>query len=319
MLIQMLFFYQQTNRWVLFPKIKYNIYLGKIIKKQLNSLPEDQVKNTFPEDAFVSVWFKYDEQKKTVLTKNVFNYIKDSEKDIYISKSNNKSFKNFLLLIFKNMLDVVFFLFWISPFLPIFFILGLLTFIVSKQHRKDIFLLLIFFIGDLYFILSHVEVRFVIVAVPWILIAFIFYVNTLKFRVKYLTYLLSFILLINFVVAFQKTKYINEIRYVPQKQLKEKLKNIKQEVRKNSNMASRHQLIPFYMHLNYFPLPITTIPNLKEYIKYRKIRYIVLDRDVYDLYKEYYPIFNEEESDFKLITTINTDDETIKIFQFVGQ
>ncbi len=308
-----LFTQSQCGKFNLFPKFTYSLRAGVIGKVLQYEASADREKN---EEFMRNVWFAYDNKNKTTFGTNLLNeaYFNELKNRINHEQPLQNKLKFLLSRIINNLIEIgrVVFRSYTFPILYlIFFIIGFFT--VFRKNRRLFYLLWIWMLPASYFILSHVEERFLYAILPYMTIFISFGVSA---SLKKLTQRNGILVIIFTLIVLNSLLYYHEF-YQYQKINNNYYKiarNLNKKIEKGSMICIKPFYITFFGNYNYLKLPICQPHELQEYMDINMANYLILGKEVESSHHDLISIYNNEMDSFQLLESIEMDNKTYKLF-----
>jgi len=310
-----IFIESKIGKFNIFPKIKYNQMIGQFTRSIVSNHPELQ----YDEELVTEIaWYSLDSLNNNVISQSFLNknfkfgVVPYTELESY--SSEKKSTKDFIL--FRNIKETISVLIIGYEFPIIFFIFILIGIVnIFFHHRKFLYFLIIWILPSFYFIISHVEGRFLFALLPFcsILVAFsiIYLLDMLKLNEKYLYVAITLLLINNTVYYYYLVNFLsqNEKYY----SLASELKN---DLSAGEKICSKNYSISFFMGLDFRKLPVCNPKQLYKYLSANEVKYLILGNEVYNFRKEFLSIYDLKWKDyFSHLYSYKFKNEEFKIFE----
>lgn len=316
-LLQGWVYYQRTGVFSPFPKINMNMKMGQLMKaKRLQGGYNIQSQ----EELSDLLSYHYDPMKEDVAVKFIlqpsyFDSLLKAEQS-NVNTAVKPSYIGVVPFVLKNGITALYYLFLISP--VIFILLGVFLWKWRKISWQDPFWILvsIAFLGDLYFLVSHVESRFVVATFPWMVLGVGKLLADIKWRKAFIKWVLL-LLIIHALLSARVMQGIYHSKYGPQLKMREWLKEDDVQGFRGKTITARDLCVPFFLDGAYYPLPVTDARNLRNYCKKFRIELVVLGKEVHSTHKELAEVYDGKNNGFMLISERDIGTETLRMFRVI--
>lgn len=302
----------KANEFILFPKITYNMRIGKVAQKIYN---RDKLTNTDIYDIQQLGWYGFDNNTSSLYSENIMD-------TSYYNKIRNE-FGNQKTSIFKvtkhilnNLFDVISLFAQSNPFPIIFFMLFVIGFwVMWNESRKVLLFIIIWLVPSFYFLVSHVAERFFYVMLPYFSIIAAYGISYLVQKIKYPNIILHTISLL--LVLNASLYYIEFYQYLSEKEnyylVAQKLKK---KILPTKKVCAKDFRVTFFSSNDFCKMPYCTSDQLYRYLKKQKTQYLLLGKEVYSDRKQFINIYNMgEQSSFQFINSYNMPNQNFKLFK----
>ena len=303
---------QKSGEFSVFPKIKYNIRLGQLIKV-LNS-KKGIYNNSVP--PHIIAWYALDKDTYTFYSENILN-------NNYYLKIKNKAFETnsriFTLknAVYNNLNQTLRILVRSNPFPEFFVLLIILGFIFMYYiNRKLLLFIFVWLIPSFYFLISHVIDRFFYIMLPYLSYIAAFGVYHLVIKIKQIKInILTNIIL--FLLFFNASIYYKEIyEYLLENEDYYKVaQNLNESIPKDQKICANNFSITLFSGHKFTKMPYSSMEILKKYLKKNETEFLLLGREVFDYRPQFRAIYEEQEKNhFRKINEFHTRFQNFKLF-----
>ena len=295
-----------------FPKITYNMRLMNVARVLGGAKGISTENETMYQELG---WYALDPVTNDFYSANILNdrYYREVKKRLNVHKPPRNVF---VLLAKKNLTNLVKVLIRSKPF-PLFFLILIFlgSFFFFKGKRRELVFFVIWLVPSCYFLVSHVEERFFYVFLPYLSLISAYGLHNLARRFDRYTIIVHAAV----SILFFNSVYYYGIYYetLSQKEIYyEMAKRIKGKVPGQEKICAKEFATTFYSGNDYAKMPICSVENLSRYLKKNNAAYLLLGGEVFDLRKEFLPIYHEKlDRYFKLTATFVNRDQTFKLFE----
>ena len=290
------------------PKISYNVRLGTAVRNYVN---DDKSSKSIDDLQRIS-WYALDENSNDLYRNKIMdNQYYDSLKSV--TPAHPFSISDIKIL--NNLRETAAFFFQNNEFPIVFSILVVAgAFFSWYDNRKILALILLWILPSLYFLISHIEVRFLYIFIPYFIILIIFSVRRLAkmFNFNIVSSVIILLIILNSInpyYEYYKIQKENSVYYDLGKEMKNSLP-------KNFKFCIGIPHIAFWGEFKYIKLPIVKKEeHLIKYLNKNQVSYILLGDEVYSR-KSYLELYEQEnDSCFMLDRSFIVKNKIFKLFK----